>query len=70
MVFSNDFLDNLQADLPKGVWSIQVSSDDCCASCRNLTWPGYYAFHGLNTSNFGSLYIGDGIKNIDLAFML
>ncbi len=70
VVFSNNFLDDLADDLPKGVWSIQVSHDNNSVSCRNLAWPGYYAFHKLNTGIFGSVYIGEGIKNIDLAFML
>lgn len=70
VVFSNDFLDNLEGDLPRGVWSLQLSSDQNSISCRNLSWPGYYSFHKLNTNIFGSVYIGDGIKNVDLAFML
>ena len=70
VVFSSDFLDNLVEDKPKGVWSLQVSADGNCSSCRNLQWPGYSAFHRLGTANFGSFYIGNGIKNIDLAFML
>jgi radial spoke head protein 9 len=65
-----DFLDNLVQDQPQGVWSIQVSNDEVSVNCKNLLWPGYYAFHKLNTNIFGSAYIGDGIKNIDLAFML
>jgi len=37
---------------------------------RNLFWPGYYAFHRLSSDRFGSVYIGDGIKNADLPFMI
>jgi hypothetical protein len=33
-------------------------------------WPGSYAFHKANSKVFGSVYIGDGIKNTDVAFML
>lgn len=58
VVFMNDFLDTLEGDLPKGVWSLQLSPKGECASCRNLTWPGYYSYHGVETSNFGSIYIG------------
>jgi hypothetical protein len=31
-------------------------------------WPGSYAFHKAGTKNFGSVYIGDGIKNTDVPF--
>ena len=70
VVFTVDFLDSLEEDLPTGVWSLQLSVDETAATCRNLLWPGYSAFHRLGTSIFGSTYIGNGIKNIDLAFML
>jgi radial spoke head protein 9 len=37
---------------------------------RNQYWPGYYAYHRTNTPIFGGLYIGDGLQNVDLPFML
>jgi radial spoke head protein 9 len=70
VIFSSDFLDDLQGDLPKGVWSLQMANNGRDVNCRNLSWPGYYAFHKLGTNIFGSAYFGDGIKNVDLAFML
>ena len=36
----------------------------------NLKWPGYYAFNKSNSKEFGSVYIGDGLMNADLAFIL
>ena len=36
---------------------------------RNLIWPGYFAYHKANTNEFGGVYIGYGIKNVDIPFM-
>ena len=70
VVFSNDFLDDLSEDNPKGVWSIQTDSEKRSVNCKNLLWPGYFAFHRLESGVFGSMYMGNGIKNIDVAFMI
>ena len=70
MIFTNDFLDDLTGDLPKGVWSVQTNYEKRNVSCRNLQWPGYFAYHRLKSGEFGSVYIGNGIKNIDVAFMI
>ena len=70
VVFSNDFLDDLSEDEPKGVWSIQTDSEKRSVNCRNLLWPGYLGFHRLESGIFGSMYIGNGIKNIDVGFMI
>jgi radial spoke head protein 9 len=37
---------------------------------RSLKWPGYFAFHQVSTDLYGGAYFGDGIKNIELPFML
>lgn len=70
VIFCDDFLESIGNDEPKGVWSIQVDCEERNASCRNLKWPGYYSFHRLESSSFGSVYVGNGIKNIDVAFMI
>lgn len=69
-ISSFDFLDPVDKDIPKGSWSLQVDHSCNLATLRSFVWPGYYAFHEANTQRFGGLYIGDGIKNSDLAFML
>jgi radial spoke head protein 9 len=70
VIFNSNFLDNLEADLPKGVWSLQLDHQKKNVNVRNMLWPGYYAFHRLSSSVFGSVYIGDGVKNADLPFMV
>ena len=69
-VFQADFLDEVSTDLPKGCWSVQKDSNGKTAVIRNHIWPGYTAYHSAGTCNFGGVYVGDGLKNADLAFML
>ncbi len=33
-----------------------------------MLWPGYVSYHRANSKIFGGLYIGNGIKNVDLPF--
>jgi len=66
----NSFLDSLAEDLPKGAWAVR---DEGCGSnvhLRSLMWPGYAAFHVPRTKYFGGIYIGQGIKQYDLPFLL
>jgi len=35
-----------------------------------LLWPGYFAIHKANTSIFCGVYIGNGMKNAELPFMI
>ena len=69
-IFQKNFLDDIMIDKPNGCWSIQKDSTGTVAILRNLLWPGYFAYHKANTNTFGSCYIGDGLKNADLCFML
>lgn len=36
---------------------------------RSLLWPGFNFYHALGSNKFGSIYIGDGTKNLELQFM-
>ena len=71
-IYQRNFLDDVSADRPPvGCWAIQRdSATSTTAILRNLMWPGSYAYHKAGTRVFGSVYIGDGQKNTDLAFML
>ena len=40
------------------------------AILRNKLWPGAYTYHKINSANYGSVYIGNGIKALDILFML
>lgn len=68
--YNADFLDNCSEDLPSGQWRLQFNTLDRLVTVRNLLWPGYSAYHRANTAIFGGSYFGNGIKNLDLPFML
>ena len=68
-VFDFDFLDSIADDPIKDSWTIHVDSTKTTCTLRNLIWPGYFAYHKANTDEFGGVYIGFGIKNIDIPFM-
>lgn len=76
-VMNHNFLDSLDQDKVigkiffnwKDSWSIQIDSTRTIANLRSLIWPGYFAFNKSNSKQFGSVYIGFGIKNMDISFM-
>jgi len=65
-----DFADPVDDDIPYGCWSVQYEDLLNVAVGRSLLWPGYVFYHQLQTSVFGSYYVGNGMKNVDLCFML
>ncbi|XP_036406510.1 radial spoke head protein 9 homolog [Megalops cyprinoides] len=65
---SIDFLDPLSEDIPKGSWSLQFEGNVCVL--RSLLWLGLTFFHVPMTPQHGYIYMGDGLKNMDLPFML
>lgn len=69
-VFRHDFLDVIENDSIKGSWTLHLDTSESVANIRNLLWPGFYAFHKIGTTQYGSMYFGDGRKNNDLPFML
>lgn len=69
-IYNTAFLDDVVADFPKNSWSLLKDATESIANLRNIMWPGFYAFHRVNTSLHGCLYIGYGIRNNDLPFMV
>ena len=69
-VYNHDFLDSIEEDLPKNVWSAIRDTTETVATLRNQLWPGYYAFHKVRTPVYGAVYVGDGIRCNDLPFMI
>jgi hypothetical protein len=69
-VYTTEFLDPISTDKPNNCWSIHKDATQCVAVLRNNLWQGYYGYHRCNTSIFGGIYIGDGVANLDLPFML
>ena len=68
-IFDFEFLDSIVDDPIKDSWSIHVDSTKTISTLRSLVWPGYFAFCKANSDQFGGVYIGYGIKNIDIPFM-
>jgi len=67
---NSNFLDRLQHSLPQGCWSKRADPSMSCIELRSLLWPGYAFFSIARKSYFGSVYIGHGLKNNDLPFLL
>ncbi|XP_041108688.1 radial spoke head protein 9 homolog isoform X2 [Polyodon spathula] len=67
---SMDFMDSLENDIPKGSWSLQFEKGSSVLVLRSLLWGGLTFFHIPMTPQHGYIYMGTGLKNIDLPFML
>jgi len=70
-----DFLTQASGDVPyKSSWSIQEENgpgvDVTQFKLRSLHWPGAEACHIPRSGQFARSYFGDGLKNINLPFML
>ncbi|KAL9650832.1 hypothetical protein ABK040_001882 [Willaertia magna] len=65
-----DFADSIDKDIPKGCWSLQFEDIYNMVVGRSLLWPGYVFYHQIGSNVFGGYYIGSGMKNLDLCFML
>lgn len=53
-----------------GSWSLQLEGAGQVCILRSLLWPGLTLYHVLMTPQHGYIYIGSGVKNLDLPFML
>lgn len=69
-LFTYDFLDPVDKDVPAGSWSLQVDPSGSLSTLKNFLWPGFFAYHKANSQQFGYIYVGEGVKNADLPFML
>ena len=68
-VLDFEFLDSIIDDPIKDSWSIHVDSTKTTSSLRSMVWPGYFAYCKANCDQFGGVYFGYGIKNVDIPFM-
>jgi radial spoke head protein 9 len=68
-IYNNDFLDNASESQPHGQWNVLKDTTGTTSVIRSKLWPGWYSFHKANTNIFGGLYIGNGCKALDMAFM-
>lgn len=64
-------MDNAALQKPEQCWTIQKDEiNQAIVVLRNRLWPGFTAYARANTPIFGSLYVGSGIKQVDLPFMI
>ncbi|XP_026194183.1 radial spoke head protein 9 homolog [Cyclospora cayetanensis] len=68
--FTTEFLQSLQADVPRGSWATRFDPVSNCVTVRSLLWPGYIAYSIVNTKEFGGVYFGGGEEAAELPFLL
>lgn len=56
--------------LHTGSWSLQLDRGGTVCVLRSLLWMGLTFFHVPQTPQHGYIYMGDGLINLDLPFML
>ena len=69
-VFRKDIFDPITEDELKGSWSLQLDTTKTSCNLRSLLWPGYYACHQGNTNLYCGVYFGNGMKSLELPFMI
>lgn len=69
-IFHFDILDSIEEDEVKCSWSVQLDSTKTLFNVRSLLWPGFFAVHKANSNIYCGCYFGNGIKNIELSFMV
>jgi len=67
---TNDFLDTIDGDEPRGCWSPIFDPTACLATLRHNIYPGFVAFASMSGPSYGHVYFGNGVRNDDIAFML
>lgn len=69
-VFRTDIFDSIVDDTVKGSWSLQLDSSKTACNIRSLLWPGYFASHQGGSNLYCGVYIGNGMKSLELPFMI
>ena len=65
-----DCMPSIQSDIPKGVWRVALDDITGTVFGSSLRFPGAVFYHKPHTQSYGYYYVGDGLENSDLAFML
>ena len=68
--FNERFLESAAEDQPRGCWSLQRDERGDSVMVRSLMWPGYQFFHKTGSGRFGAIYVGDGLKNLEIHFIV
>lgn len=66
----DNFLDPVSQDPIKKSWSLQTDESKTEITLRSLLWPGYVGFHRTNSTIFGGIYIGNGVRSQDIHFLI
>ena len=69
-VFKKNIFDPITDDELKGSWSLQLDTTKTSCNLRSLLWPGYFACHQGNTNIYCGVYFGNGMKSLELPFMI
>eukprot|EP01105_Mastigella_eilhardi_P012342 TRINITY_DN282_c0_g2_i1.p1 TRINITY_DN282_c0_g2~~TRINITY_DN282_c0_g2_i1.p1 ORF type:complete len:334 (+),score=94.03 TRINITY_DN282_c0_g2_i1:47-1003(+) len=68
---SLDFMDTIDEDKPRVIWSQRYDPIRQMAVLRSLIWPGFTFYHAVCSPTWGHCYIGTGEPNHDnVMFML
>lgn len=54
----------------KDSWTVHTDESKTEATVRSLAWPGYVGYHRANSSVFGGVYMGCGVRCEDLPFLV
>ncbi|KAG5469534.1 hypothetical protein LSCM1_02757 [Leishmania martiniquensis] len=60
--------ESLSGDVPSGMWQLRYDPFHNVVIGRNIRFPGSLFYHVPETSVYGSVYMGDGNMNINVAF--
>lgn len=67
---SSDFLKSCSDIVPKGALVCKFDEATSTVTWRSLLYPGFLAYSTVGSAAFGYCYVGNGLKNTDIAFML
>ena len=70
-ICAHDFLDDASLEKPCQGWTIKRDEiNPNIVVLRSRLFPGFYAYARANSRIHGGIYIGDGLKNLTLPFMI
>lgn len=65
-----DSFDPLVDDVPQGIWNLKYDGMQQLVYGTTALYPGAVFYHRPETPLFGNIYMGDGVVNGDVAFLL
>lgn len=52
------------------MWALTTDEFTQTTFVRHLEWPGFTFFFSNETKDFGAFYVGCGVRNGDILFMI